>query len=325
MSDVAPALAGHSFGHADAAGFGHNPEPVQQGPSAGTLLRRAREAAGLHIAALAVSLKVPVKKLEALEQDRYDLLPDLVFARALASSVCRTLKVDAGPVLERLPQTAAPQLATRSASINAPFRSPRDGPGPSMFGQLSRPVVLAGLALLLGALVLIFLPDIKLPVQLQSSMGSSPAAGVAGPDTAGQPAAQAGEPLAGGLISTGSLSSLTPAANSGAAPMPAAAPVATASATLSAAASLANPGAPAEAGGIVTFSATSESWVKVTDAKGAVVLRRTLAPGESAAATGALPLTVIVGRADTTQVLVRGQVLNLSAMTRDNVARFEVK
>ena len=46
------------------------------GPSAGALLRSAREAAGLHIAALAVSLKVPVKKLEALEQDRMDLLPD---------------------------------------------------------------------------------------------------------------------------------------------------------------------------------------------------------------------------------------------------------
>ncbi|WP_457306933.1 helix-turn-helix domain-containing protein, partial [Polaromonas sp. P5_E6] len=39
-------------------------------PTAGTLLREAREAAGIHIAALAVSLKVPVKKLEALELDR---------------------------------------------------------------------------------------------------------------------------------------------------------------------------------------------------------------------------------------------------------------
>ena len=35
--------------------------------TAGALLRQAREAAGLHIAALAVSLKVPVKKIEALE------------------------------------------------------------------------------------------------------------------------------------------------------------------------------------------------------------------------------------------------------------------
>ena len=53
------------------------------------LLREAREAAGLHIAALAAALKVPVKKLEALEAGRYDELPDLTFARALASSACQ--------------------------------------------------------------------------------------------------------------------------------------------------------------------------------------------------------------------------------------------
>ena len=57
-----------------------------------------------------MSLKVPVRKLEALEDDRYDLLPDAVFVRALASSVCRTLKIDPQPVLDRLPQTAAPRL-----------------------------------------------------------------------------------------------------------------------------------------------------------------------------------------------------------------------
>ena len=67
---------------------------THDGVSAGTLLREAREAAGLHVSTLAANLKVPVRKLEALEEDRYDLLPDAVFVRALASSVCRTLKVE---------------------------------------------------------------------------------------------------------------------------------------------------------------------------------------------------------------------------------------
>ncbi|HYE38489.1 MAG TPA: helix-turn-helix transcriptional regulator, partial [Ramlibacter sp.] len=53
------------------------------GVTAGALLRDAREAAGLHVATLAANLKVPVRKLEALEEDRYDLLPDAVFVRAL--------------------------------------------------------------------------------------------------------------------------------------------------------------------------------------------------------------------------------------------------
>ncbi|UUZ70595.1 DUF4115 domain-containing protein [Polaromonas sp. P2-4] len=78
-------------------------------------------------------------------------------------------------------------------------------------------------------------------------------------------------------------------------------------------------------GNIVTFSTKGESWVEVTDAKGTVVLRRTLAAGEVTGASGALPLTAVVGRADATQVQVRGQALDLTRLTRDNVARFEVK
>ena len=60
------------------------------GVTPGGLLREARQASGLHIAALAAALKVPVSKLEALESDNYEALPDAVFVRALASSVCRT-------------------------------------------------------------------------------------------------------------------------------------------------------------------------------------------------------------------------------------------
>src|SRR5258706_12919800 len=101
------------------------PQPAaHDGVTAGALLRQAREADGLHVAALAVSLKVPVRKLEALEENRWDLLPDSVFVRALASSVCRSLKIDAHPVLDRLPQNAAPRLVRAGDGINTPFRAP---------------------------------------------------------------------------------------------------------------------------------------------------------------------------------------------------------
>src|SRR3954447_23167119 len=116
---------------------------VKEGASAGTLLRQAREAAGLHVASLAVSLKVPVRKLEALEQDRYDQLTDAVFARALASSVCRTLKIDAQPVLDRLPQSHAPRLVADRQGLNAPFRAPGDRDAPSWADHLTKPVFLA--------------------------------------------------------------------------------------------------------------------------------------------------------------------------------------
>ena len=93
-------------------------------PSAGAMLRAAREKRGVHIAALAASIKVPQRKLEALESDRYEELLDLTFTRALAQSVCRTLKIDMQPVLDRLPQDASTptKLARVGGSLNTPFR-----------------------------------------------------------------------------------------------------------------------------------------------------------------------------------------------------------
>ena len=79
------------------------------------------------------------------------------------------------------------------------------------------------------------------------------------------------------------------------------------------------------ANGVIVFRTKGASWVQVTDAKGATVLRRLMAAGESAGASGALPLAVTVGDAAQTDVTVRGQPFNLAPVSRDNVARFEVK
>jgi cytoskeleton protein RodZ len=83
--------------------------------------------------------------------------------------------------------------------------------------------------------------------------------------------------------------------------------------------------APLQTSDIVRFTVKTESWVEVVDAKGQVVLRRIVTAGEVAGASGVLPLIVVVGRADATQVRIRGKVFELGPVTKDNVARFEVK
>ena len=72
--------------------------------SPGAIMRSAREKAGVHLAVLSVNLKVSIKQLEALEADRFENLPEPVFARALAAKVCRFLKIEADPVLALMPQ-----------------------------------------------------------------------------------------------------------------------------------------------------------------------------------------------------------------------------
>jgi cytoskeleton protein RodZ len=298
--------------------------------TAGQLLRAAREAQGLHIAALAVSLKVPVKKLELLEADRLDELPDAVFARALASSMCRTLKVDSTDILARLPQTSKPRLSHKEQSINAPFRMPSEGPAPSPLTAFSKPAVIAVIALLLGAVVLIFMPDL--------SNKTADAANSALTGLKNLPSAldgnSSGTAMGSGAVLTNDGGMKSAAANAGAEPQTTLA----LSPTLTVATSTPTVASPtlvisaaigtstvADTDGLVVFRAKGESWVEVIDVNGRVTLRRLLTAGEAVAANGALPLRVTVGRADQTAVVVRGKPFDGENMVRDNVLRFEVR
>lgn len=307
--------------HGPASGFDATAGVPAHALSPGTMLRQAREASGLHAATLAISLKVPVRKLEALEGDRFDELPDAVFVRALAASVCRTLKIDPAPVLLLLPATMGPRLAATEGGINAPFRSPRDAAGPTWRNQLSRPVFLAVFALLLGALVLIVLPS-----RQEEAVSAPPFAPAPSDDAA--PVALA-EPVLASLAAPAPVATRSPGAPGAvvatAAPALLSSPAVTAHALATpAAGSLAAAPVPV-VDGIIVFRTKAASWIQVTDARGVVPLRRLLAAGESAAASGALPLTVTVGSASNTNVQVRGKPFDLAPVSRDDVARFEVK
>lgn len=273
--------------------------------SAGAMLRKAREAEGMQLESLAVLLKVPVHKLEALETDQFDLLLDIVFVRALAASVCRTLKIDPLPILEQLPHTVAPPLKSYASGINAPFRSPKNASGTSFFNQLSKPVMWAIWVLLIGVVVLVLYPftpkaDVSSSAQPASSTVIVPLNVPEAEDSsvaleATVPAEVASVPVA-------------------AIPLPAA--VASAPAVVA---------APGAVTGLVVFKAHGPSWVQVIDATGVVQIRKTMADNEVAAASGTLPLAVIVGRVDTMAVQVRGTPFDLTPVTKNNIARFEVK
>ena len=287
--------------------------------TAGALLREARQAQGFDVATLAALLKVPVQKLQVLEQDQFDLLLDPVFARALASSMCRILKLDPALVLQRLPAITAFDVTSQNRGINAPFR-PRDGGhSASMWSHISRPAILFGLVLLLGALILVFLPVIQKEIARYRQDGAGLVA-----------------PSSDSIITTPVTTSIT-AGNSTSERTPnlAVEPLVPAEAEtfISAPAKLQTSPVPrpsessatVDANATVTFNAKGESWVKVTDAKGEVVLSRTLRSGETVNASGALPLVVVVGRADAIEVMVRGQAFGIDGVTKNNIARFEVK
>ena len=272
--------------------------------TAGGLLRQARQAQGLHIAALAAAIKVVPRKLELLESDQFDQLPDATFTRALAHTVCRTLKIDAAPILALLPPlNGHRRLEQVAEGLNTPFL---DRPGqlaPKDFASVSSPVLwIAGLIVVITAAV----------YAMPAAWLDFSKAAVTRPRAADAVAPSVAQPLVA-----------APAAAASALPEPIAATAAAASEPVAVTA----PDAVTAdaASGVLQFRATAQSWVEVTDARGQSLIARVLEPGESIGLDGALPMKVKVGNARGTQVVFKGQPLELAASTRDNVARLELK
>ena len=293
--------------------------------TAGAMLRRAREDSGMHIAALALLMKVPVKKLEALEADRFADLPDAVFVRALAASVCRTLKVDPAEVLGKLPQPPRPQLEKSMRGIHIPVRQPEFFIGGSLLGLVSRPAVMVVAALLLAILAVLYVPE-----NFFSLLSWDAAISTLTPAEVPQPvkdgnavpvedraAAEAAAMASETAMSAPAVPAALPAKVASAAALPA--KVASAAALPARVAS-----ATAPSSGLLVFKANESAWVRVSNSSG-VVFEKTLAAGESAGASGQPPLSVVVGNAAAVQVQVRGKSFNLDALKQNNVARFEVK
>lgn len=274
-------------------------------PDAGAQLRLARQQAGLHIATLAAMLKVPVQRLQALEDGAYEALPDATFTRALALSVCRTLKIDPAPVLAGLPTGGTPRLTPTSGDLGMPM--PRKGVEPALAGPVAAgarrwPLWLAPGLLAVAALVWWWLPPGP-----QAPVAEAPVREPVAVPASVSPAAEA--PAQGAAAGT-----------------PPAVPAETAAAAVApAAAEATSPLAVAPAPSALLIRVSALSWIQVTGSSGRVLLQRNVQPGETLRFDEDLPLAVVVGRADATTVELRGQPLDLTGLARNNVARFEVR
>lgn len=313
----------------DASAPGTATDPV----TAGRLLREARQAQGLHIAALASAIKVTPRKLELLEADRLDELPDATFTRALAQTVCRSLKVDAAPILALLPPPRGHRLEHLGEGLNTPFRERPSRLEPSDWTNLAKPAIWGPALLLLAAAAVYFMPAGWLPGGAARSSADSDAGlktgapggvGTAASATmpsavpelpAGGPAAPEGSPsLAGAEVP---LQAENASSGTAAEPIAAALP--------SAARTDAAPPAAAATDKPLRVHASADSWIEVLDGRGQALLSRLVRAGETVDLDGALPMRLKIGNARGTEIAFHGQPLELGPYTRDNLARLELK
>ena len=272
---------------------------------AGALLRAARQQQGLHIAALAASIKVTPAKLEALETGRTHELPDATFTRALALTVCRVLKIDAAPVLALLPGAPPGSLERVDSGLNTPFRE-RPGRGdPTALLPWRHPLLwLAGL-LLAAAVTFVLVPGevSLLPALPALDRAATP---VMPPSGAGGAAPVADSPVpAPGDAASAAVVAAIPAA---------------ASAVAVAAGASAPANGPAATDAARVLRAVQATWVQATDGSGQTLMARLVPAGETVALTPALPVRLRIGNAQGTELLFRGQPVNLTTVSRDNIA-----
>lgn len=306
--------------------------------SAGQMLRQAREQRQVSLQSLAGALKVPAHKLQALEEDRWDLLTDSVFTRSLALSVCRVLQIPSAPVMAGLPKHEAAKLASNPEGINTPFKektlrslmSPTQDSGSGSAVKLGVAVLIAAI----GGAGLYFLPQWQ---EAQDAAGSeTPLSEAAPAEPLFMPAPEAAAPaapeaaapaveVAPAVAEKAAAPALAaPVAAPSSAAEPAAAPVAIPPAAP--AATAAGAAAPAANGTQLRFTANAESWVQVRDAQQRVVMEKILKSGDVFEDTAAgRPLHVVVGNAGATTLQIDGAAFDLAAAAKNNVARFEVK
>ena len=267
--------------------------------SSGKLLRQARQASGLKLTELASSLKVSVEKLEALESDDFSVFPDVVFMRALAASVCRSLGVDSISVLALMPNSAQARLPLDQESVNTNLSYKSKNKSFLFF-------VIGSVFLLISVLFFISKKIDDHYYSLNSSIDYFKGIFFS---------------IDGGSFELNSLD-------------------------YSGGKNLSNEDqktiliendrkeksevnnkisdSKEKYSDSIFFRARNSSWIEVKNKEGVIVLQRTLMAGESIEVSDKFPLFVIVGRADMTDVFVRGLPFDLISLSRNNVARFEV-
>ncbi len=280
-------------------------EPVDEG--VGAMLRNRRLELGLSQADVAHVVKLPARRIEAMEQERWDELPDGPFLRGFLRNIARALNLDAAALVARVD---ASLLRSRSPdSILVPQGGThvalprRSGPADERRG--GRALVVGAFAFALIAAVIAWSGTdsfdrvvAAVTAMVDPSRTAASDALVAPQKGAESPARAAAAPA---IVADPVLPESRPAE-----------PSAVSSGTAAA-------NAPALA---LVFHFNEESWVEVRSADGKVLLQRLNAAGSEQQVEGEAPFSLVVGNAKGVALRFRGQAVDLAPYTRDSVARF---
>ena len=286
-----------------------------QGMEVGRSLKSAREARGLAIAEVAQQLKFAPRQLEALEQERFDLLPGGTFVRGMVRSYARLLKLEPEPLLAgiagRFEAPDANNLAARY-SQPVPFS---DSARRSTFVYLG--VSLAVLALGGGVAyqwyrehnTSVQLAAAKRAAEKRATPAARPAAVAAAPRA--QPKTIEEPPRTDTVVKVAT--ERPPAVEKAMAEKPAAPSVAKAPVPVAKVAT-----------GVhrLVIRCEEEAWIEVKDANERMLVSSLNPKGAERVVQARGPLTLVIGNAAHVRVLHNDRPVDLTPHTKLAIARF---
>ena len=279
----------------------------------GARLRSAREAAGLSLDQVAQQLKLAPRQVRALEDEDFAQLPGRTFARGFVRNYARLLNLDGDDLLSKLPDAAhapaleAPALQPTGAMI---AELPTASAPKTNFTRWLIPVLLVACIVAAAAYE-----------WYRGGLGAQgDAARSAPPDSPRAPAAapasstELPNPLAEKPASGAASESGVHTGSGEGGTVPAA----------SAPTSSAAPAAGADSAAPLRLGYRGPSWTEIRDRDGQVLISRLVAAGSEQSVQGAPPFDVVIGNAHEVTLFYRGNPVDLSRYTRQNVARLRL-
>jgi cytoskeleton protein RodZ len=286
------------------------PAPADPSAEPGAVLAAARRAQNLTIADIARHLKLSSHQVEALETGAHERLPGPVFVRGFIRNYARLLKLDPDELVRAMAETPAAIPREAAVSPDIPYPTAATSPWPK-YAALAA-VIVTALAIYEFVLnepesTVTKAPErAVVPAVVAETPGAAPAASP--PQAAWTPEPASSVPFVPPATST-------PSARPPAAAVEAALP------------------APAESAEItrkpgqreLRFAFEGESWVRVEDSRGHVILSQLNAPGTTQRVYGTPPLTLVVGNSQVVRMMYEEKPVDLAAHTKVDVARFTLQ
>ena len=280
----------------------------------GAELARVREERGLALGDVAQQLKFGARQIEALEQERFELLPGGTFVRGMVRAYARLLKIDAEPLLGRLADRFD---VPDSNSLAARYKQPvpfADGARKSTFVYLGASL---GVLVAVGAIAYQWYREHNTP---------RPGAAAAAPKTAApkvaapaaRPVPVAAQPLVEPKLAEKTAEKVVVKEKT----VPLAEKNDKAEKALKEAALIQKP-IPSGVHRIV-FHCEEEAWLEVKDSQGRQLLSSLNPPGCERVVQGRGPFELVIGNASHVRVLHNDRMLDLRPHSKQDIARFTI-